>query len=107
MTIYSQLLAGDFAVLSGSRLVYTAPAGNVVVVRDVVLRHDGSATANLYLYTTSGSAITYICGTPAINSSELLHWSGRQVLRPGEQVFVLTNTNNHAFWRVSGYVFTS
>jgi len=104
--IYSKLLAAGQGVIAGTLLVYTAPPGVVVVVRDIVLVQSGPANQRLGLFALSGGQAGYITTIAAIVPLEQLHWDGRQVLRPGEQLYVTTTATLLCFWRVSGYEFS-
>ena len=105
--IYSALLASGTLTGASNALVYTAPSGKLVVVRDVVLLHDDSLVRRVALYGLSGGVASYIASSRVTDPSSVYHWDGRQVLVPGEGLYVLTDSTLHCFYRVTGYVFDS
>lgn len=105
MAVYSTLLARNYHAGTLSALtIYTAPSVGVVVVRDIVLMHDGSGDHSLDLYTSSGSSIARLVRAFAQHSGETLHWVGRQVLAPGEVLVLASDSTGNIYYRVTGYI---
>ena len=103
--IYSTLFAaGNFAG-AGDTLVYTAPAVNTIVLRDVVLGITAAGATNVQVYgQVSGPgdrADVLSTPTPVARTTYALEC--RQVLRPGEQIYVHSDSGAVRF-RLSGYV---
>lgn len=105
MPVYSTLLARKYKTgpLS-AEVLYTAPSTGVVVVRDVVLMHATVGGAAMDLYTVSGSDIAHLLAVAVQPPVQTLHWAGRQVLAPGEQLVLACPATSNIYWRISGYV---
>ena len=104
MAIYSVLLGKGHGRATGTTLIYTAPADGVVVVRDITCFVSVAGVAAFQVYgSTPGGAIGYLMSVSAPAAAETYHWSGRQVLLPGEELYISGGTDRVTY-RVSGYL---
>lgn len=103
MAVYSALLGDGRVLESDSAIAYTAPATGTVVVRDVVITAASTGTGGVYVDAIFGSAVSPIYHVIMADTVTSYHWSGRQVLRPGEQIQVAT-LDGQCRYRISGYV---
>ena len=105
--IYSALLVAGELVGGGDVLLYTAPDTGTVIVRDVVLRSE-EAISQAQVYTvysgSPGAGQADIHSAVGTVAGQTYHWDGRQVLRPGEQVW-LHASGGTVYCRISGYTF--
>lgn len=85
-SIYSiRITDGTFAV-GLSAVVYTVPAGNVFVLRDIQAWPDTGTTSSLNVVFTGTSIMASIGGITAANPG---HWEGRVVFNAGETIKLL------------------
>lgn len=103
MAIYSVLLAAGNGDASAPLSVFTAPETGVVVVRDIVLMHADTTNRRVAAWVLSGSTVSMITSKATVVPLEEQHWQGRQVLLPGDQLFVYMPTTATLYWRLSGY----
>lgn len=83
--------------------LYTAPASNTIVVRDIELYNNGTSSDRAVITVgVSGFGNVYLIGTDQVPLGESVQWEGRVVLRPGDTLGGFTVAN---FWTVliSGY----
>jgi hypothetical protein len=103
--VYSaRLLAGG----ATDSLDATVPGGVLWVVRDAVIFFDGADSNDGYSlsgYLVDGAAIVIQTGQSTAGQILLEHWTGRQVLNPGDRLSFGASTMNW-YVTVSGYVLT-
>lgn|SRR5512146_2263587 len=102
MAVYSVLLGAGRVLESDSVIAYTAPGTGVVVVRDIVITAASTGTGGVYVDAISGSAVSPLYHVIMADTITSYHWSGRQVLQPGEQIQVAT-LDGQCRYRISGY----
>lgn len=87
MTTYStQLFSGE---LAGAQMVYTAPASNTIVVRDIELWNASSSAVDIAvnLLSPSGSYVAGIITAKAVPPNGTAQWEGRVVMLPGQELY--------------------
>lgn len=104
MAVYSELLVAGHYFGTSQVVVYTAPAVGTVVVRDVVLAPDTDGVGTIGLSVLSGGVVTAIYRINVADSVPSYHWSGRQVLLPGDQLVMRGGDFAEWQYRVTGYV---
>jgi len=105
--IYSELLARGQLTGPVNVAVYTAPLGSVIVVRDIVLYHDDTVIRTLGIYGLSGGIAAYLVADRIASPKTTVHYDGRQVLIPGEVLYVISDATVNVIYRISGYRFDS
>lgn len=102
MSTYSVRLASG-ELPSGQLTVYTAPTGQVTVVRDLILTNGDSAAHQMWCQiNVSGSLSAYIYREPSVPATTSVHLELRQVLHPGDELAV-GSVGPSAFYAISGY----
>lgn len=81
-----------------STAVYTVADGNLAVVRDIVVYATGPAT---FLVENPAAGVM---AAGSLNSGEVFHWSGRQVVNAGES---LVYNQTASYVMVSGYLLSA
>lgn len=104
MAIYSVCLAHGSGEGPANVAVYTAPEAGTVVVRDIALYLVEDGADRVAAYTVLDGTLAYLMGEPAQPGKSALHWQGRQILRPGEVIHVVTSAEAVFTWRISGYL---
>lgn len=105
--IYSRLLATGGPTAGTDTLVYTAPALNTVVLRDIELfvSAGGATFISVYGQVSGPGDRAFVYAVAAPTTRQTAQWQGRQVLRPGEAVYVHADSGV-LYYRLSGYVLT-
>jgi len=107
MTVYTTLLSRGQVIGPVNTAVYTAPLLGRVVVRDIVLYHDDSVVRTVGMYGLSGGVGRYLLSERSAAPKTTYHFDGRQVLLPGEQLFVISDSTGNVMYTITGYVFAS
>jgi hypothetical protein len=105
-TTYStRFAAGETSALAAAP--YTVPGGYVAVVRDVTLWNPTDITLIATLgVSVSGSVLGYIDIVPTLEGHSFSHWTGRQVMNSGDQMYFF-DTESSCLWMVSGYLLST
>jgi hypothetical protein len=103
-TVYSVKLFRVHITGTGFTTEYTVPAGNVLVVRDVIIINTVGAPQDVGLGFNS-SGILWLYFPNAVGSAPNL-WSGRQVFTAGETIEAYRQSGSSTF-SVSGYLLTA
>jgi hypothetical protein len=86
VTTYStQFFAGE---VTGAETVYTAPATDVIVIRDLELWNAAAAVSDIAinLLSPSGSYLAGLFTTFALKVNGTAQWQGRVVMLPGQHL---------------------
>lgn len=106
MTVYSEAFCEGVHTGTGAVKIFTVPDADKYVVRDVVLHHADTTSHRLAVYVHSGGVDSYICSDAAVVSKQATHWDGRQVLRPQDELWLITDCATLVTYRVAGYRLT-
>jgi hypothetical protein len=90
LAIYSARLCVA-AITNAGATVYTAPAGFVIVVRDIVVGQTSSSTplnCAIYLIISGETFSTVLWCFQNIGNTQAQQWTGRQVMNPTDSIFV-------------------
>lgn len=100
--VYSQRFIN--AVYPPAVVQYEVPAGFRAVVRDIVIWTIGPVSTEVAYVQIDGGAVIFQVNPPE-NVSATYHWSGRQVLEPGELLDFYESSEAFTCC-VSGYLLT-
>jgi hypothetical protein len=100
-TLYSTLLK---SASPAAGVLYTVPAGYVVVLRDAVLRQSSGPLAVAFLVDLSVGAVIESYAPASLNAVD--HWQGRQVFEEGDGIGLET-TGGVWSARLSGYLLSA
>lgn len=103
MAIYSTLLAAGNVDDGSLQDIYTAPALNTVVVRDIEIVQSSAYYGPCRVRVLSGSALSFIYVVTPTTVGQSYHWEGRAVLLPAD-VLQAESINGGFWYRISGYV---
>jgi len=100
-TVYSAVFYAASGI-SSPVTMFTVPAGEVWVVRDIDAYNNAGASMSDIYFVDSVSNGTFFYGKVAAASKDTVQWRGRQVFTFGGGAYVNPNGSN---WdvRVSGY----
>lgn len=101
--IYSTLFAELELPVATQQLLFTVPAGQVMIVRDIDVYSNATPPCNIGFSGTGAAVIFAFFNFTAAFTS--LQWQGRQVFPAGSQLN--GRASSAAMWcRVSGYLLT-
>jgi hypothetical protein len=101
--IYSTRIAEGTASSGSSPVVYTVPAGNVLVLRDISLAQT-SGTPGLMAVALSGGPAAYTVSASALYVTE--HEEGRWVFNAGDEIVVDAVSGDTNYF-LSGYLLSN
>jgi len=101
--LYSVLFAQIASLVGASLDLYTVPAGNVAVVRDISARNTNTTSDTLFVLDTL-LPVTFATFAPA-STTLVGQWQGREVF-PAGHTLALASTGGIWQVRVSGYLLT-
>jgi len=103
-TIFTVSFGKTAGTTASAATLYTAPAGKVSVLRDVVLYCGAAGGGTLQLFLQSGSLSIYLL-RPTFSGPATEHLELRQCVQPGEQLVVQSFFD--AYWSaaLTGYQF--
>lgn len=97
-----RLAAGLNGTAAVGKTVYTCPAGETTIVKDVRLFARLSAVPTVKVYALSGAGTFVACLNRALADQEAAQFQGFIVLAPGDRILVEASvTDGIAYW-VSG-----
>src|SRR5215468_5183643 len=93
--VFTRRLGGTAAHGPGAAVLFTADDARIYVLRDIVISSNVLVPANIQLFITfSGTQQAFLRHEPAWATLDPIHWEGRQVIEPGEQLFGFCDQDN-------------
>jgi len=105
MAVYSAALSvGRHNSASAELVLYAPTDGRIIVIRDIVLFGEYDGGTFYVIVGAPGPDYHALFTVKDVVNHVTYHWEGRQVLLPGEELWVSNSGALTMTWRISGYI---